>query len=149
MPFEKPYIKLLNLIQQEFPLKKSPFKILGEKVGLSEKEVLEFLTSLKKENILRHLGGVPNSSKLGKTTLLCATVIPSDKEVIAYEIANLPQVTHAYLRRHFLNFWFTLVTKNLEEAENLILYLEKKYNLKIKKFSSIKNFKLKAVFRLK
>lgn len=148
MPFKEPYKTLLNLLQETFPLEKRPFKILGEKVGLSEKEVLEFLISLKKNGTLRHLGGVPNSLNLKRFTLLCAVVIPSNQSFIIYEIAKLPQVTHAYLRKHTLNFWFTLVTQDEKEAEDLISYLEKKYHLKIKKFPVIKNFKLKAIFRV-
>lgn len=148
MPFEQPYKELLNLIQKDFPLKKQPFKIIGERLGLTEREVIDFLISLKKRGILRHLGGVPNSSKLERYTLLCATTLSSDQLSIGYEIANLPQVTHAYVRKHALNFWFTLITKNREEAENLISYLERVYNLRIKRFPAIKNFKLKAIFRL-
>lgn len=148
MCFETPYKKLLNLIQRDFPLKKQPFKIIGERLGLTEREVLDFLISLKEKGILRHLGGVPNSSKLKRYTLLCATTLSSEQLSIGYEIANLPQVTHAYIRKHILNFWFTLVTKNREEAENLIFYLERVYDLKIKKFPLIKNFKLEAIFRL-
>ena len=140
--------KLLNLLQKEFPLSPFPFKILGEKVNLSEKEVLSFLKTLQEKGILRHLGASVNSKKLGYYTLLCATHIPDNKLYIAETIAKLKEVTHAYLRKHYLNFWFTLITPSEEKAKELIKSLESSFSIKIKSFPSIKSFKVKAVFEI-
>jgi len=146
--FEKPYRDLLNLIQEEFPLNPQPFKVLAEKVGLTEEEVLSFLKGLKEKGILRHLGASPDSHKLNHFTCLCAVEIPEDKLNLAYEIAELPEVTHAYLRDHKLNFWFTLV---LPKENDLTPYLEKlsqTYGLKFYAFPAKKKFKVRAVFSL-
>ena len=32
--------KLLNLLQKEFPLEEEPFRLIGERCGISEDEVL-------------------------------------------------------------------------------------------------------------
>lgn len=143
---DEAYRKLLNIIQESFPLTERPFKELAEKVGLTEEEVLTFLKNLKKEGILRHLGASPNSHKLGHFTCLCACHLPPEKLNLAEEIADLPEVTHAYLREHFLNFWFTLVLPSQETLEPYLRKLQEKYHLEFKAFPATKKFKVRAVF---
>jgi len=140
--------ELLNYMQENFPLHPEPFKVLAEKFDLSEDEIIEFLKELKKKNIIRHFGASVNSHKLGYITCLCATSIPENQIEIAYKIAELPEVTHAYLRDHKLNFWFTTVTPSEKELEELKDRLEKNYNLKIKLFPATKKFKVKAIFKV-
>ncbi len=142
----EPFRELLNLIQEDFPLHPEPFKVLAEKVGLSEDEVLSFLRKLKEEGILRHLGASPDSHKLKHFTCLCATSIPESRLYIAQEIADLPEVTHAYLRDHSLNFWFTLVLPSPEDLKPYLENLKNIYGLTFYSFPAKKRFKVKAVF---
>ena len=140
--------KLLNILQEDFPLVSEPFKFVAKKTGLAEEEVIDILKELKEKGIIRHFGASINSHKLGYITCLCATSIPENKEEIAYKIAELPEITHAYLREHRLNFWFTTVTKSQKELEELCKKLEKTFKIKIKKFPTLKKFKVKAVFEV-
>ncbi|RKX63565.1 MAG: Lrp/AsnC family transcriptional regulator [Thermodesulfobacteriota bacterium] len=139
---------LLNILQENFPLVSEPFKFVAEKIRLTEEEVIDILKELKEKNIIRHFGASINSHKLGYITCLCATSIPENKIEIAYKIAKFPEITHAYLRDHKLNFWFTTVTKSQKELEKLCEKLEKTFKIKIKKFPAIKKFKVKAVFEV-
>ncbi len=145
---KEPYRELLNLIQEDFPLHPEPFKVLAEKVGLTEDEVLSFLKKLKEEGIIRHLGASPDSHKLKHFTCLCATSIPESKLYLAQEIADLPEVTHAYLREHSLNFWFTLVLPSPKDLRPYLENLSNAYGLKFYAFPAKKKFKVKAVFSL-
>lgn len=140
--------KLLNLLQEDFPLVSEPFKELGLRVGLSEEEVLNFLRDLEAKGILRHLGASPDSHKLGHFTCLLACHLPDDRISIAEDIAELPEVTHAYLRDHYLNFWFTLVLPNKSDLEPYIKALEEKFKIKIYAFPAKRKFKVKAVFNI-
>ncbi len=142
------YKNLLNLLQREVPLEERPFKVLGERVGLSEEEVISFLKELKEKGILRHLGASPDSIRLGYFTCLCATELPEEKLSLAEKIADLPEVTHAYLREHKLNFWFTLVLPKKEDLEPYLKNLEKQYQIKIMAFPATKKFKVRAVFEI-
>ncbi len=139
---------LLNLIQEEFPLEEKPFESLAKRLGLTEEEVLNFLKELKEKGVLRHIGASPDSLRLGHFTCLCACSLPKEKLKIAEEIAQAPEVTHAYLREHFLNFWFTLVLPSKNHLEPYLKALEEKYQIEIKAFPAIKKFKVKAVFTL-
>jgi DNA-binding Lrp family transcriptional regulator len=140
--------KLLNILQEDFPLVPEPFKTIAENLELTEEEVIEILKDLREKGIIRHLGASINSHKLGYITCLCATSIPEDKEEVAYKIAELPEVTHAYLREHKLNFWFTIVTDSEKSLKELCKKLEKQFQIKIKLFPAIKKFKVKAVFEV-
>ncbi|QER41544.1 Lrp/AsnC family transcriptional regulator [Thermodesulfobacterium sp. TA1] len=139
---------LLNLLQQDFPIEERPFQGLAQKLNLSEKTIIEVLINLHNKGIIRHFGATVNSVKLGYFTCLCAASIPKDKINIAFEIAELPEVTHAYLREHRLNFWFTVVTPSESKFQDLINTLTQKYLIEIKTFPAIKKFKAKAVFNL-
>ncbi|MFN3505056.1 MAG: Lrp/AsnC family transcriptional regulator [Caldimicrobium sp.] len=146
---KKRYEELLNLIQEHFPLEERPFATLGKKVGLTEQEVINLLRELKEKRILRHLGASPDSLRLGHYTCLCACHLSEEKIALAEEIANLPEVTHAYLRDHFLNFWFTLVLPDKKDLDSYLKKLEEKYSIEIKAFPALKKFKVKAIFSLK
>jgi DNA-binding Lrp family transcriptional regulator len=145
---ERKLKELLNFLQKDFPLVPEPFKILAEKFALEEKEIIDFLKNLKKRRIIRHFGATVNSYKLGYVTCLCATSLSKDKIKLAYEIAKLPEITHAYLREHELNFWFTVVTKSEKNLKDLCKNLEERFKIKIKLFPAIKKFKVKAVFEI-
>ncbi len=141
--------KLLDLLQEGLPLISRPFALLGEKLGLSEKEVLERLKDLQEKGILRHLGASPDSRRLGFVTTLCALSAPAkERERIAHEIASFPQVTHCYLRRHQMNVWFTLVAKDFDEVERILRIIEEKTGFRARHFPATKMFKLRATFRL-
>ena len=141
--------KILDLIQEEIPLVSRPFKAIGQKLGLSEEEVLKRLKGLKEEGILRHLGASIDSRRLGFVTTLCAVgVAPERAEEIAQKIALYPQVTHCYLRQHKLNIWFTLVAKDLEEVEKILKEISELAGAEAYHFPALRLFKLRATFRL-
>ena len=57
--------KLLNMIQTEFPLVDTPFLELANDLDLSEEEVLSRLTELKRQNVVRQIGAIFDTRKLG------------------------------------------------------------------------------------
>lgn len=139
---------LLNFLQDNFPLVPEPYKLLAEKFEIDEEEILKFLKDLKKRKIIRHIGATVDSYKLGYVTCLCATNIPEDKIEIAYKIAKMPETTHAYLREHKLNFWFTVVTKSEDDLNKICNFIENTFHVKVRKFPMIKKLKVKAVFEI-
>ncbi|WP_249175408.1 Lrp/AsnC family transcriptional regulator, partial [Clostridium tyrobutyricum] len=53
-----------------------PFQILSKKLYIDEVEVIERINKLKEEGIIRRIGGIFNSKKLGYTSTLCAARVP-------------------------------------------------------------------------
>lgn len=141
--------RILEIIQYDFPLTTRPYKVIGEKLDLSEKEVFERVSKLKKDKIIRRVGGIFSSKKLGYTSLLCAIkTSPLDADRVA-EIINLyPGVTHNYKRNHDYNVWFTLITENEEIKDKIIKEIEEKSGYTVKRLPAKKLFKLRAVFKI-
>ena len=111
---------LVNLMQTAFPLEREPFASLGEKLGLSEAEILSQAQALRENNIIRILGPVFNSRALGyQSTLVAMRVSEDNIENAAGIISQHPGVGHNYERDHQYNLWFTLAIRgdhDLQEA---------------------------------
>ena len=102
--------KLLNKIQSPFPLVTQPYLQLGEEVGVSEQEVIDRLTELKRTNVLRQISAIFDTRRLGfKTTLVAMAYEPDQLHQAATEINKHPGVSHNYAREgSYYNLWFTL-----------------------------------------
>lgn len=138
--------KLLNLMQNEIPIDKRPFEILGKKLLITENEVLERVNRLKKKGIIRRIGGIFNSRKLGYTSTLCAAKVSENKiEEISACINKYDEVTHNYIREDEYNMWFTVITPSEESLNNIISEIKRKTALEdIISLPSIKLFKVKV-----
>lgn len=141
--------QLLNLIQKTFPLVPRPFKEIGEKLGMDEGEVLLRLGRLKKKGILRRLGGIFDSRRLGYFSTLCALAVPPEKLArVASLVNSYPGVTHSYLREHHYNLWFTLIIPRPEEAERIKKDLQAQTGLKVLDLPVVESFKVEVSFNL-
>jgi DNA-binding Lrp family transcriptional regulator len=112
---------ILNEIQSHFPIEASPYKVLGEKLGCSEEEVLQRVQDLKNREVIRRIGANCNSRKLGYTSTLCAAKVPSRLIERFVEVVNSYMgVTHNYRRDHDYNIWFTLIAPSEEKIERIL-----------------------------
>jgi DNA-binding Lrp family transcriptional regulator len=111
--------QLLDLLQESVPLVPRPFAALGRKLGLNEHEVLSRTRRLKESGIIRQIGPIFSSRRLGyHSTLVAFRVEPERLDEIATLISTHPGVSHNYSRNHFYNLWFTLTLpphQNVEE----------------------------------
>ena len=141
--------ELLDIIQYDFPLSSRPYKEIGDRLALSEDEVITRIKKLKEEKIIRRIGGVFSSHKLGYTSLLCSVRIPESEIDQAAEILNTyPGITHNYKRDHEYNLWFTLITESEAKKQRIIKEIEEKIGYPVNQFPAIKVFKLRAVFKI-
>jgi siroheme decarboxylase len=100
---------LLNVIQDDVPLVDRPYKVLGEKIGSSEAEIVEMIRKLKETKILRQVSTIFDTRSLGWQSSLVACKAPEGKADQVAEILNEhPGVSHNYARRHDFNIWFTI-----------------------------------------
>lgn len=138
--------KLLNLMQNEIPIDKRPFKLLGEKLLLTENEVLVRVNKLKNQGIIRRIGGIFNSRKIGYTSTLCAAKVPENRiDEVAACINDYYEVTHNYLREDEYNMWFTIITNSNENLNNILQEIKEKTALdQIISLPSVKLFKVKV-----
>jgi DNA-binding Lrp family transcriptional regulator len=113
--------QLLNLIQTQFPVVPEPYRELAQKLRISEAEVLARLDRLLREKVIRRLGGIFDSRRVGYHGTLCAVKVePEMVEKVAAEVNSYPGVTHNYLREHDYGMWFTLLAESEEKLNGII-----------------------------
>ncbi|MEJ6949818.1 siroheme decarboxylase subunit alpha [Natronospora cellulosivora (SeqCode)] len=136
--------KLLTMAQREFPILSNPYQQLGEKLGISAREVIERLKILKDSSYIRRLGGIFSSKKLGYISTLVAVKV-ADEEFynVAEKINQYPGVTHNYRRNHKFNLWFTLIASNQESLDKQLSEIEKIEGIEV-----LRNLPAKEFFKL-
>lgn len=141
---------VLNLIQSDFPLTSRPYQSIAEQVGLTEKAVLEILKRLKKEGIIRRIGGNFVPEKLGYVSTLCAAKVPAEQvELFSATVNRYPGVTHNYQRDNEFNVWFTFIERSMERIEQNLAEIAEKTGVKeIINLPATRVFKIKAEFNL-
>ncbi len=141
---------LLDILQNSFPLTLKPFQDIAMQLGIKEDEVLERISRMKREGLIRRIGGIMDSGRLGFYSTLCAAAVPEARiDEVAAIINQNPGVTHNYLREHPYNIWFTLTCKSHQEALQQIKELENLTGCKILSMPTRKVYKIKVSFDMR
>jgi DNA-binding Lrp family transcriptional regulator len=139
---------LLNEIQAQFPVEPHPYRVIGERIGMDEDEVLTRVGKLKREGIIRRIGASINSRRIGFVSTLLAARVPPDKFDSFVKTVNACRgVTHNYERKHEYNVWFTLIAETREEKQRIIQDLMRRTGVEIEEFPAEKIFKIRVDFR--
>lgn len=140
--------QILDIIQDGFPIAERPYAVLADLLNhtptchpegtqdrLSEQSVFEAVESLRASGVIRRLGGVYDSRKLGFVSRLCAGVVPASEldfsepregrtptalEKFAEVVAKIPAITHNYVRSHYYNVWFTVIAESEEAVQAVV-----------------------------
>lgn len=116
--------KILNDIQNNFPVCINPYHKIGEKLCLSENEVIERIKELQENGLISRFGVSVNHRKLGYYSTLIAMKVSSEKmKDITEEIVAYSEVTHCFIREGEYNFWFVFITPDNKKIETLLDYL--------------------------
>jgi DNA-binding Lrp family transcriptional regulator len=121
-PLDPVELKLLDLLQDEFPLNSSPWETIGEKIGLSGREVLSRVQDLHSRGIIRSISPILETGRIGllASTLVAMKVPGPDIPRVVAIINEYSQVSHNYEREHDYNVWFTLSTRDQDECTRLV-----------------------------
>lgn len=118
--------ELLNKIQTGFPLVPEPYREIGEYLGITEEEVMARIKAMLDSGLIRRLGGIFDSRKMGYRGTLCAVKTAEDNiERVAALVNSFPGVTHNYLREHAYNMWFTVLAQDEKIMEDIISEIKK------------------------
>ena len=145
--------KLLAIIQDGFPLVERPYKALAEmlncdskkdadendagakcaNLAVSEQEVFDEVEKMRASGVIRRIGGVYDSKKLGFISRLCAGKVPASSldfsaehhaqtpmEKFAAVVNDEPAITHNYIRSHEYNVWFTVIAENESAIQTVV-----------------------------
>jgi len=139
--------RILNMLQEEFPLTERPFEAVGAKIGLTEEETRKRVMGLKDRGYIRRVGPVIDAGRLGYTRLLCGIAAPPvSLEEISRAVSKAPGVTHNYEREGELNLWFTVTMEREEDIERFLSTLEEIFSVTIHRFPEKRTFKIRTRF---
>lgn len=142
--------KVLNLLQEKFPLDTRPFLKIANKLNITEEKVIDIVNKLKDEGYIRRIGAVLDSRKLGYFSLLCALKVPRDRisEVVKF-INSYKGVTHNYERDNPYNIWFTIIAPSQEDIRIFLRCIKVCMGIEeILELPAIDVFKIKASFMM-
>jgi len=113
-------LELLNRFQRDFPLAAHPFRVIAERLGWRENEVLAALRRLQEEGKVSRVGAVFAARRLGVSTLAALAVPPARLEAVAERVNEYPEVNHNYQREHDFNLWFVLTTASASRLQAVL-----------------------------
>jgi DNA-binding Lrp family transcriptional regulator len=142
--------KILNILQNEFPLEERPFLIVAGRCGISEDEAITRIQKMKEKGIIRRIGAVFDGVKLGRVSTLCAARVPEDKIDLFVQTVNANKgVTHNYRRDHEYNIWFTVSAPTALELESFLKDVKEKSGVTdILDMRAVRTFKINASFEV-
>ena len=120
---------ILAIIQDAFPLEERPYRVLAEQLGSDEQSIFAAVENLRQSGIIRRIGGVYDSKKLGFISRLCAGKVPtvstgasddSALDAFAAAVNEIPAITHNYVRSHEYNVWFTVIARSEAEIQKIV-----------------------------
>lgn len=101
--------QLLNRMQFEFPLARSPWEAIAEGAAMTGAQVLDRVKRLKETGIIRQVSAIFDTKALGYTSTLVAARLPAERlDGAASVVSRHPGVSHNYRREAWFNLWFTL-----------------------------------------
>jgi len=142
--------EILNRIQSDFPITHSPYRAAADTLNLQEADVLERVSRMKKQGLIRRIGGNFVPEKLGYVSTLCAASVPQDKIQHFTEVVNqYPGVTHNYQRDNRFNVWFTFIAPSREDIKTNLHRISSETGIQeILNLPATRVFKIKAHFTL-
>ncbi|HOF04979.1 MAG TPA: AsnC family transcriptional regulator [Syntrophales bacterium] len=140
--------KILQILQDEFPLVPAPFRAVAERLGRDEAEVLERVRKMKEAGVIRRIGATFNPRALGFVSTLCAARVPVEKLASFTAVVNAsPFVTHHYRRDHEYNLWFTVIAPSAAARDDFLRQVKDKTGITdILDMPAVRTFKIDARF---
>jgi len=143
--------RILQMLQNEFPLSQNPYEALAEKLRISCDQLWGRMQKLLDQGVIRRVGASLDSRKLGyRSTLAAVSVEPDNVERAAEIIGRYPEVTHSYQRDDKFNIWFTLIAVDNQRIERILDEIRSDLSLESSKILNLpvtRLFKLDARFK--
>jgi DNA-binding Lrp family transcriptional regulator len=122
-------LPIIRFLQGDIPLQSHPLKDLAAEMAISEEEVLERITALQGQGVMRRWGAVLRHQKAGyKFNAMTAWKVDSaEADRIGEIMATRSEISHCYLRNIAAGFGYNMFTmvhaRSAEELNNTINYI--------------------------
>jgi len=108
--------RLVNALQDGFPVADRPFAEVAERLGTDEAEVIARLQRLLDDGVLTRFGPLYNVANIGGAMTLAAMAVPEARFAEVAELVNgYVEVAHNYRRDHRFNMWFVVACETPRE----------------------------------
>jgi DNA-binding Lrp family transcriptional regulator len=104
--------RILAVIQDGFPVSRTPYKDVADKAGISTKELFTVLEDWKKQGKIRRIGAIVNHLKIGlSANAMVVWKVESERvEKAGTILAGFEEVSHCYERQTAENWPYNLYT---------------------------------------
>lgn len=140
--------KILNILQNGFPVVPCAFQVVADRLGIGEEDVLGRVKKMKDDGVIRRIGAVFDPRKLGYVSTLCAARVPAEKMTFFTATVNAsPYVTHNYRRNHDYNVWFTIIAPSEAAMQDFLAQVKNRTGVEdILSMRAVRTFKIDARF---
>lgn len=133
--------RIVNALQEGFPLSPRPYAEAAEGLGMTEEELIARLARLLETRALTRFGPFLDAAAMGGAFCLCALAAPEERfDEVMIQVNALPEVAHNYRREHRLNMWFVLATETPEGIEAAASRIEAETGLRVLRFPKEREF---------
>lgn len=133
--------RIVNALQEGFPLSPRPYAEVADRLGLTESELISRLARLLEDRALTRFGPFFDAEALGGAFSLCAMAVPEARfDTVMTQVNAHPEVAHNYERTHRLNMWFVLATETPEGIEEAARAIEQETGLSVFRFPKEREF---------
>ncbi|GAB4361681.1 MAG: Lrp/AsnC family transcriptional regulator [Kiloniellaceae bacterium] len=133
--------RIINELQEGFPLSPRPFAEAAARLDLSEDELIARLEALRQRGVITRFGPFFDAAAMGGAFCLCAMGVPADCfDAVTEQVNAFAEVAHNYERAHRLNMWFVLATERPEEIEAAAQAIESATGLPVLRFPKLEEF---------
>ncbi|NOY68010.1 MAG: Lrp/AsnC family transcriptional regulator [Deltaproteobacteria bacterium] len=145
---------ILNLIQSDFPMEQRPFTCISDtlapEIKIGEAEIIQRVKRLKKDGIIRRIGGNFSPDRLGFVSTLCAARVDEQHlKRFAETVNQFPGITHNYIRENKYNVWFTIIAPSRKHIEDILSSIREKTGITdLMNLPATRVFKVRAHFKL-
>jgi len=139
---------LLDDFQHNFPLCPRPYAAIGERLGITEAEVMERLARLQRAGVVSRVGAAIRPHAVGASTLAAMAVPGEWLERVAELVSGYPEVNHNYLRDHRLNLWFVVTASHRDEVTAVLQDIERRTGIQVLDLPMLEDFHIDLGFGL-
>ena len=133
--------RIINQLQQGFPICEQPYAEVAESLGISAAELLQRLQVLLDSGVLTRFGPLFHAEQMGGALTLAALQVPESRfDAVAEQVNAFPEVAHNYAREHSLNMWFVVATERPEQVAAVLSAIEAKTGLQVFNMPKIREY---------
>jgi len=140
--------QLLDDFQRDFPLVARPFAAIGERIGMSEQDVIDAYKHFAEERYVSRIGAIIKPNAVGASTL-AAMAVPEDRlQAVADLVSSYDEVNHNYAREHAFNLWFVVAAADTARIDAVLHDITEQSGLPVMNLPIVEDYHLDLGFKL-